>query len=391
MASAKISHSISLRFGNRRSFVTAQTTRTKRELLITLASCRLWVRNEFRLTTPGCCARLPRLGRQMNKTAFTETDDRVAIIDLIRRNRIALWTQDFEAYSSCFVHADYVTRWHASRDAGVFKREGWDDISARVSKLFEDHRMLIEAYAYDARIDNLKLHIFGDMAWATFDHVYPSVDQDRFYYGGVSHEVRVLEKHNGTWLVAFLGVMHGSVGRYDTPILQVTADGGVIWQSPAARAALEADPDLIIRNRRVRFRDAKADKKLQAALAWAAERDIGLMPKRGTLPIVIEAGEGLPVKVYWVFAEGGQIVVSLHIPGIDEGRMEVAAGIFGLSAAQKQVASLVVEGLGLREISERMAINTTTVRTHLNRVFEKTGVRTQPALVRVLLSSAPPV
>jgi DNA-binding CsgD family transcriptional regulator len=325
----------------------------------------------------------------MSKTAFT--DDRIAIIDLIHRNRIALWTQDFEAYSSCFVHADYVTRWHASRDAGVFRREGWGDISARVRKLFEDQRMLIEAYAHDARIDNLKLRISGDMAWATYDHVYPSVDQHRFYYGGVSHEVRVLEKHNGAWLVAFLGVMHGSVGRYDTPILHVTVDGSVIWQSPAARVALQADDDLTIRNGRVRFRDATADKKLQTALAWAEARDIGLMPKRGTLPIVIEAGEGLPAKVYWVFAEGGQIVLSLHVPGIDEGRLEVAASIFGLSAAQKQVARLVVEGLALREISERMAITTATTRTHLNRVFEKTGVRTKPALVRVLLSSAPPV
>jgi DNA-binding CsgD family transcriptional regulator len=261
-----------------------------------------------------------------------------------------------------------------------------------VKQLFEDQDLLIERYAYETTIENLKLRISGDMAWVTFDQVYPSIGQDRlYYYGGISHEARVLERHNGTWLTAFMGIMHGSVGRYDTPILHVTADGRVTWQSPAASQALKDDDDLTIRNGRVRFRDAKADKKLQAALRWAAARDTSLLPHRGTQPIVIEAGDGLPAKVYWVFAEGGQIIVSLHVLGIDAERLEVAAGIFGLSPSQKQIAGLVVEGLSLPEISERLAITTNTVRTHLNRVYEKTGVRTQPALVRVLLSSAPPV
>jgi DNA-binding CsgD family transcriptional regulator len=328
----------------------------------------------------------------MSKTAVGDAEDRAAIIDVMNRARIALWTQDFEAYASCFVHAVYVTRWHASPSMGICRREGWDDIAARVRKTFEDQTMLIERYAYEATIENLKLHIQGDMAWATYDQTYPSVDKDRLYYfGGVGHEVKVLEKHNGTWLTAFAGVMHGSVGRHDTPILQVTADGLVTWQGPAAAAALEQDGDITIRNGRVRFRDAKADKKLQSALHWAAARDTALIPQRATLPIVIEAGQGLPAKIYWVFAEGGQIIVCLHVSGIDKERLEVAAAIFGLSPAQKQIAGLVVEGLSLPEVAERLAITTNTVRTHLNRVFDKTGVRTQPALVRVLLSSAPPV
>ena len=40
----------------------------------------------------------------MSKTAIGDAEDRVAIKELIRRNRIGLWTQDFDAYSSCFVH-----------------------------------------------------------------------------------------------------------------------------------------------------------------------------------------------------------------------------------------------------------------------------------------------
>ena len=65
--------------------------------------------------------------------------------------------------------------------------------------------------------------------------------------------------------------------------------------------------------------------------------------------------------------------------------------IYGLSPAQQRVAALVAEGLSLAEIATRMAITANTARTHLNRIFEKTGVRTQTALVRVLLSAVTPV
>lgn len=328
----------------------------------------------------------------MNDRVDSEADDRAAIIEVIHRSRIAVWTHDFPAYQSCFVHAGYLTRWNASRHAGMFRRMGWDDIAARVQKTFEDATLRIERYAYDTRIENLQLRISGDMAWATFDQIYPLIPEARLYYpGGASHEARVLEKHDGAWLIAFLGVMHGSIGEHDTPILHVLPDGTVTWQSPAAAAALADDDDLTIRNGRVRFRDAGANKRLQAALHWAGDRDTTLLPRRGTMPVVVEAGDGLPTKVYWVFAEGGEVVLSLHVPGIDSDRLDVAAAIFGLSPAQREVAGLVVEGLSNREIAERLAITANTVRTHLNRVFEKTGVRTQPALVRVLLSSAPPL
>lgn len=51
----------------------------------------------------------------------------------------------------------------------------------------------------------------------------------------------------------------------------------------------------------------------------------------------------------------------------------------------------MAEGLTLGQIAERMSISESTARTHLDRVFEKTGVRAKPALVRVLLSIVSPI
>ena len=113
--------------------------------------------------------------------------------------------------------------------------------------------------------------------------------------------------------------------------------------------------------------------------------------QRRSLPIVHEAGEGLPTRVWWVIAGNGLIAFLIGDSHLNERRLDAAAAIFGLSPAQKTLAGFVADGLSLPEIAEKMAITANTARTHLERIYEKVGVRTQPALVRVLLSTASPV
>ncbi len=319
--------------------------------------------------------------------------DREAILDLIHRNRIAVWTHDFEAYEKCFVHMPELTRWNASYTDGIFVREGWNDIAARIRQTFSQDQWLSRANAYDTTVEDLKLRIAGDMAWATFRQNYPgdSASEPRLY-ANVTREVRFFERQDGKWRIAFWGIMD-SDGSLDSPdaLIVLAPDGIVTWQSETAIEALKTDDDLVIRNGRIRIRDSRANQALQAAIRWATERDDALLPRRGAVPILLDAGEGLPIKIYWIVAEGGRVVLSLGAEGVGAARLEVAAQVFGLSPSQKTVAGLVAEGLSLPEIAERMSITANTARTHLNRIYEKTGVHTQPALVRVLLSTASPL
>jgi DNA-binding CsgD family transcriptional regulator len=319
------------------------------------------------------------------------TKDEEEIRALIDANRIAVWMQDFDAYEKCFVHADYTTRWNASRFSGIAERRGWDDIADRVRKLFEDSSYRSPANAHETKVENLRLHIHGDMGWATFDQLYPDVDLvlgPRM--GGLSREVRVFERHNGRWLIAFWGVMDTSDGGRDAALIYLKADATILWSSPAAVAALETDDDVVIRNGKLRIRDGRTNDALQAAIAWAAKHDAGLLSLRGALPIVHDAGEGMPMRVWWILAGDGAIVFSMGTSAFNEKRLDAAAVVFGLSPAQKQLAARIAEGRSLPEIAETMNITTNTARTHLDRIYEKVGVRTQPALVRVLLSTASP-
>jgi DNA-binding CsgD family transcriptional regulator/PAS domain-containing protein len=58
---------------------------------------------------------------------------------------------------------------------------------------------------------------------------------------------------------------------------------------------------------------------------------------------------------------------------------------FGLTVAEANVALEILQGDGREAVADRLGISMTTVRTHLTHIFEKTGVRRQAELVRLLM------
>lgn len=115
------------------------------------------------------------------------------------------------------------------------------------------------------------------------------------------------------------------------------------------------------------------------------------MSTHAARPIAVDAGDERPMHVYWLAMAAGEITFSFGSDRISEEQLDMAATIYALSPTQKQLAALVAEGLPVPEIARRMRIRTSTAGTHLQRIFDKTGVRTQPALVRILLSVVAPL
>jgi DNA-binding CsgD family transcriptional regulator len=320
----------------------------------------------------------------------TQADDEAEILALIHANRIAIWTNDFAAYEKCFVHASYTTRFNASRVGGIFVRQGWDDIAERLKRQFAERPSVSPARAYKTTVENLRLRIAGDMAWATFNQRYPmtitGIEEDH-----TTHEARVFERHDGRWRIAFMSFLDDYADHEERALLQLDPSGRVVWQSKRSTAMLEADEDLVLRNGRLHVRDRRADQKLQAAIRWAAPLVSGTFNMfRAAMPVVLAPGQGSAAKIWWVIAESGKILFSIGDQGLTEQRLEVAAAVYSLSPAQKRVAAHVAEGMTLDEIAAAMNIKRATARTHLERIFDKTGVRSQPALVRLLLLAAVP-
>jgi DNA-binding CsgD family transcriptional regulator len=60
--------------------------------------------------------------------------------------------------------------------------------------------------------------------------------------------------------------------------------------------------------------------------------------------------------------------------------------IFGLTAAEAIVAQEIGTGAGVKQVARRLAVSETTVRTHLQKVFVKTGTDRQARLTKLLAS-----
>ena len=72
-----------------------------------------------------------------------------------------------------------------------------------------------------------------------------------------------------------------------------------------------------------------------------------------------------------------------------EPHRELLGRLFGLTRAEAEVALRVLRGDGLRPISDELTLSIATVKTHLQRVFTKTGTHRQAELVRLLLTVTP--
>jgi DNA-binding CsgD family transcriptional regulator len=127
------------------------------------------------------------------------------------------------------------------------------------------------------------------------------------------------------------------------------------------------------------------------ALEGAVRRmNASLKRKRSprTMKIRLSAtGAGGPCLVahLWIayfWAQGRHVVVvRFESPPLDAEERESVAEDYGLSRAEKAVATELMQGLTNPEIGARLFISPETVRTHLRHIFEKLGARSRVEVV----------
>jgi DNA-binding CsgD family transcriptional regulator len=63
---------------------------------------------------------------------------------------------------------------------------------------------------------------------------------------------------------------------------------------------------------------------------------------------------------------------------------------FGISEREAEVVGLLLSGLAYREIADRLCVSLATVKTHVNRVYQKCGVGNKIELLRLLSAPSDP-
>ncbi len=189
---------------------------------------------------------------------------------------------------------------------------------------------------------------------------------------------RVLEKH-ATAVTGFRSVLDSLV----QPIVLVGADLTVSYENEAAVRLADRDGHYCIHDGRLVLTAPSAQKALEFAIRGSRApagdpfgiplgsdgnlRSLHVLPlEKGTN----QRGES---------ADYALLLTPLTVSAEDAGK--AVAALFGLTDAERRIFEAIADGLTVNETAARFAIGTSTVRTHLLRIYDKTGLHRQAELI----------
>jgi DNA-binding CsgD family transcriptional regulator/PAS domain-containing protein len=197
--------------------------------------------------------------------------------------------------------------------------------------------------------------------------------------------------------------------RAETAVLADTVDGlgaglfvvdgttRILHTNAAARRLLAAEDVLSSHGGRLVACDPQANRSLRLALT-ATDGPIDVMPD--PLPLIApdgtrRVGHVRPLKpVARSYGNGPQealAAVLVYKAGMECPRPpDIIARSFNLTPTELRVLLAIVEIGGAPEVAAKLGIAPSTVRTHVGRLFEKTGTKRQAELVRLVAGFANP-
>jgi DNA-binding CsgD family transcriptional regulator len=142
-----------------------------------------------------------------------------------------------------------------------------------------------------------------------------------------------------------------------------------------------------------------ANNELQKAIKLAS-RDESKLGRTG-ISIRLTETSPHPMFAHVLPLTGGDVRTSLHPAAVaaifidtnsnDKHAAITFAAAFKLTPAETRVTNCLLSGRTLAGTAEELGIAMTTVKTHLNNIFQKTGVRRQSELMRLAALATPPV
>ena len=315
-------------------------------------------------------------------------EDRAAIADVIRRETTCFRDNDFDGWAACRLHSPRATDISTAPGMGVTVVSGWEAIRDDMARSLAEGGN--PCGMVDFRQDNMVITVRGSMAWAVFDAWAKSADGNTWS----TCETRVLEKTEDGWRIALLSFAVERDSLNASGHLAVDAKGNVIWKAPGADALLMDHPALTVSHGRLRARRGPWDKVLQAALQRAGKLH-GFYQHRRFLhdtgapfrtPVVLGENDSGSAVVCALVVKDGITYLDIDPFSDLDRRLATAQAIFALSHNQTELAGRIARGDTLGHAAKHLGISVNTARTHLARIYEKTGVNAQTALVRLLLS-----
>src|ERR1700722_796605 len=168
-------------------------------------------------------------------------------------------------------------------------------------------------------------------------------------------------------------------------VILVSASARVLFANKSARCLLDNRDGLMMdRNglRAVRSRETNALR----ALIGCTTTSTGQMQSGGGLNVTRPNGRPAlqvlvsPIRPQQTMHLGERAVAAIYVTDPEQVSAKpevVLVRLYGLTPAEARVAAVIVKGASARQTAETLAISYNTVKTHLKRVFAKTGTHGQ--------------
>jgi DNA-binding CsgD family transcriptional regulator/PAS domain-containing protein len=177
-------------------------------------------------------------------------------------------------------------------------------------------------------------------------------------------------------------------------VILVDADGHIVHANTAAHTLLSEGRVIRAVNGSLMASARQADERLRSVLRVAAEGDEAIGAQGVALPLIGKTGEryvahALPltsrVREQVGRTHGAAAAMFIHKTSLELPSPPVAiAEAYRLTMAELRVLFAIVDVGGVPEVAEVLGIAASTVKTHLGRVYDKTGAARQADLVKLV-------
>lgn len=245
---------------------------------------------------------------------------------------------------------------------------------------------------------SVKLGEFGSSAW--FFDVQRSRDQPQFAAADVArleavvpHLQRALELSRSIGLsrLSWATLQHLPIGLMVVDSAQRVA----ALNEPAERILAGAGSSLSIRRGVLAAANAQKNAQLQRLVAEACAASHALGDRAGGDIMFGEIdGDGAPLLALSIcpapvedmptLAPSAIVILRRIAPESPAGFVDELRRLFDLTPKEAGIAAVLTSGRSLKEVAAGSGIKFSTARSHLERIFRKTGTRQQSQLVAVL-------
>jgi DNA-binding CsgD family transcriptional regulator/PAS domain-containing protein len=227
--------------------------------------------------------------------------------------------------------------------------------------------------------------VFTPAELAVLEHLLPHIQ------GAVRIHHRIAGLETG------LNAATEALDRFRTGVIVVNSNGKVILMNRVGEAILQRRDGLTLLTDGVRAARGQETSRLRKAIAAVSLQHGSEVQRPGTVLLISRPSRTRPFEVLVSplpassrLGRGGP-AAALFITDPEDGAeldSQVMRQLFGLTPAEVRLAMALVKGTSVEEYAQEAAISSNTARTHVKRIYSKTGVRRQSELVRLLLKSS---